>query len=71
MKILLAEDDIDFGNILAQYITMNGYEIFLARDGKEALENVEQEKPDLCIFDVMMPEIDGFTLCGKGKEEIT
>jgi DNA-binding response OmpR family regulator len=68
MKVLLAEDDRDFGNILSQYVTINGFDVTLARDGKEAWELFNQEKPDICVLDVMMPEMDGFTLGEKIKE---
>ena len=60
MKVLLAEDDRDFGNILAQYVTINGFDVNLARDGKEAWESFKNDKPDICVLDVMMPEMDGF-----------
>lgn len=68
MKVLLAEDDRDFGNILAQYVTINGFEVNLARDGNEAWESFRQDRPDICVLDVMMPEMDGFTLGEKIKE---
>jgi DNA-binding response OmpR family regulator len=68
MKVLLAEDDRDFGNILSQYITISGFEVALARDGKEAWELFNQDKPDICVLDVMMPEMDGFTLGEKIKQ---
>lgn len=68
MKVLIAEDDRDFGNILTQYVTISGFEVTLGRDGKEAWELFNQEKPDLCVLDVMMPEMDGFTLAQKIKE---
>jgi DNA-binding response OmpR family regulator len=68
MKVLLAEDDRDFGNILSQYISISGFDVTLARDGKEAWELFNKEKPDLCVLDVMMPEMDGFTLGEKIKE---
>ncbi|MDP4222636.1 MAG: response regulator transcription factor [Bacteroidota bacterium] len=68
MKVLLAEDDRDFGNILSQYINISGYEVTLARDGKEAWEVFSQSKPDICVLDVMMPEMDGFTLAEKIKD---
>jgi len=67
MKVLLAEDDRDFGNILSQYISISGFEVTLARDGKEAWELFNQDKPDMCVLDVMMPEMDGFTLGEKIK----
>lgn len=62
MKVLLAEDDVDFGNILSQYITISGFEVILARDGREALNQFKARKPDICVLDVMMPELDGFSL---------
>lgn len=69
MKVLLAEDDRDFGNILSQYISISGYEVSLGRDGKEAWELFNSERFDICVFDVMMPEMDGFTLAEKVKEK--
>lgn len=68
MKVLIAEDDRDFGNILTQYVTISGFEVDLARDGKEAWEKFNHEKPDICVLDVMMPEMDGFTLAEKIKQ---
>jgi DNA-binding response OmpR family regulator len=68
MKVLLAEDDRDFGNILSQYVSINGFDVTLARDGKEAWEQFQKDKPDICVLDVMMPEMDGFTLGEKIKE---
>jgi DNA-binding response OmpR family regulator len=69
MKVLLAEDDRDFGNILSQYITINGFDVALAHDGNEAWEMFSKDKPDICVLDVMMPEMDGFTLGEKIKDE--
>jgi len=69
MKILLAEDDRDFGNILLQYITLNGFEVILATDGLKALELYKESHPDLCILDVMMPEMDGFSVGEKIKQQ--
>lgn len=68
MKVLLAEDDRDFGNILSQYVSMSGYDVTLARDGREAWELFNKDKFDICVFDVMMPEMDGFSLAEKVKE---
>jgi DNA-binding response OmpR family regulator len=68
MKVLLAEDDRDFGNILTQYVTISGFEVTLGRDGKEAWELFNQNSFDICVLDIMMPEMDGFTLAGKIKE---
>lgn len=65
MKVLLAEDDRDFGNILSQYLTMSGFEVDLATDGQKAWDRFSANKPDICVLDVMMPEMDGFTLAEK------
>jgi len=68
MKVLIAEDDRDFGNILSQYVTISGFDVTLGRDGEEAWEQFIKDKPDICVLDVMMPEMDGFTLAEKIKE---
>lgn len=69
MKILLAEDDIDFGNILSQYVSLSGFEVTLARNGREAWDMFHASRPDMCVLDVMMPEMDGFTLAEKMRAE--
>ncbi|WP_422106736.1 response regulator transcription factor [Winogradskyella sp.] len=63
--ILLAEDDLDFGNILKQYLEISGFTITWAKDGKEALELFQKKHFNICVFDVMMPKMDGFTLAEK------
>ena len=63
--ILLAEDDLDFGNILKQYLEISGFVITWAKDGKEALDLFKNEIFSICVFDVMMPKMDGFTLAEK------
>ena len=68
MKVLIAEDDRDFGSILTQYVSISGFNVRHAQDGKEAWEMFLQDKPDICVLDVMMPEMDGFTLAEKIKE---
>jgi len=68
MKVLIAEDDIDFGNILSQYVSISGFVVTLTRNGKEAWESFSTDKPDICVLDVMMPEMDGFTLAEKIKQ---
>jgi len=65
-KILLAEDDPNLGEILKDYLELKGkFEVKLCQDGEEALRAFGRESFDLCIFDVMMPKKDGFSL---GKE---
>jgi two-component system OmpR family response regulator len=64
-KILIVEDDPNFGSILRDYLTLNDFDVTLAKNGIEGLEKFKKEDFDLCILDVMMPYKDGFTL---GKE---
>ena len=64
-KILLAEDDADFANVLQQYLALYDYEVTWAENGKIALEFFQNQKFDICVFDVMMPLIDGFSLAEK------
>jgi len=61
-KILLVEDDLNFGNILRSYLELNDFNVELRIDGKQAWSTFMREKFDVCIFDVMMPEMDGFSL---------
>ena len=61
-KILLVEDDKNFGLILRDYLTLHSYETTLAKNGIEGLEKFRKYNYDLCILDVMMPFKDGFSL---------
>ncbi len=63
--ILLAEDDFDYASILKQYLELSGFAVTWAKDGDEALALLPQVNPDICVFDVMMPKMDGFTLAEK------
>lgn len=63
--ILLAEDDFDYASILRQYLEISGFRVTWAKDGAEALATFPDAKPDICVFDVMMPKMDGFTLAEK------
>jgi DNA-binding response OmpR family regulator len=68
-NILLAEDDIDLGTVMQQYLIMNGFGVSLARDGAEAFRQFRSVKFDICLLDVMMPVMDGFTLGRKIRME--
>ncbi len=61
-KILLVEDDPNFGTVLKDYLAMNDYDVTLAKDGLDGLITFKNEDFDICILDVMMPKKDGFTL---------
>ncbi len=66
--ILLAEDDDNLGLLLQTYLKSKGFEVDLVRDGKTAFERFNERKYDFCLFDVMMPVMDGFTLAKEIRE---
>ena len=61
-KILIVEDDPNFGSILKDYLRLHSYDVTLAKNGIEGLEKFKKISYDLCILDVMMPFKDGFSL---------
>ncbi len=65
-KILLCEDDTNLGMVLKNYLELNDYDVTLERDGRLGLAAFQREKFDICLLDVMMPNMDGF----KVAEEI-
>ena len=68
-RILLVEDDPNFGSILKEYLMINGYVVTLAKNGIEGFEKFKKEDFDLCLLDVMMPYKDGFTLAKEIREK--
>ncbi|MCX6279649.1 MAG: response regulator, partial [Bacteroidetes bacterium] len=67
-KILLVEDDPNFGSIMKSYLELNDFKVVLKPDGRQGLAAFMSEPFNICILDVMMPEMDGFTLAEKIKE---
>ena len=61
-KIFLVEDDLSFGSVLKSYLEINDYEVDLVDDGKLAVDVFRRGVYDLCILDVMLPHVDGFTI---------
>ncbi len=61
-SILLAEDNESLGYVLSEYLMMNDYNVSLARDGLQAIRLFKKEKFDICILDIMMPNLDGFSV---------
>jgi len=68
-KILLVEDDPNFGSILKDYLQMNDFDVTLAKNGMEGFEKFKKDTYDLCILDVMMPYKDGFTLAREIRDK--
>jgi len=68
-KILLVEDDPNFGIVLKDYLAMNDFDVVLAKNGMEGFEKFKKDNYDICILDVMMPYKDGFTLAKEIREK--
>lgn len=62
LKILLAEDDLNLGVLLVDYLETEGFEVKLCKDGELALNAFQNNSYDLCLLDVMLPKMDGFSL---------
>ncbi len=67
-KVLLCEDDTNLGMVFKNYLELNDYEVTLERDGKLGLAAFQREKYDICLLDVMMPNMDGFTLAEEIRD---
>jgi two-component system OmpR family response regulator len=67
-KILLCEDDTNLGSVLKNYLELNDYDVTLERDGRLGLAAFQREKFDICLLDVMMPNMDGFTLAEEVRD---
>ena len=67
-RILLVEDDQSFGAVLKDYLSINNFEVTLAADGELGLKAFTDGEFDICIFDVMMPKKDGFSLAEDVKK---
>ncbi|MEG0073068.1 MAG: response regulator YycF [Clostridia bacterium] len=68
-KILIVDDEKPIVEILKFNLEKEGYEIIEAYDGEEAMELAKTKSPDLMILDVMLPKIDGFTVCKKLRQD--
>ncbi len=66
--ILTADDDPQLLKLVSRNLQLEDYEVLTASDGQQALEQIEQHAPDLALLDVMMPKMDGFTVCQRVRE---
>ena len=66
--ILVVDDDPSIRQFLQANLEARGYKVFAAADGEEAVRMAEKEKPDMLILDIVMPGMDGFTVCRKIRE---
>jgi two-component system, OmpR family, alkaline phosphatase synthesis response regulator PhoP len=68
-KILIADDDTKFLDILKDMLVPNGFDVILVKDGTEAIKKAYDEKPGLILMDIMMPSVDGYTACNILKSD--
>lgn len=67
-KVLIVEDEKSISDIIKFNLEKEGFEVCVAYDGEEALLNAKVEEPELILLDVMLPKVDGFTVCKKIRE---
>jgi DNA-binding response OmpR family regulator len=68
-KVLLIEDEWQLGQIVKDSLEMRGFEMLYAADGKEGLRLYEEHKPDVVVLDIMMPNMDGFTVTTEIRKQ--
>jgi DNA-binding response OmpR family regulator len=68
VTILTADDDPQLLRLIARNLELEDYQVLTATDGQQALELIEARSPDLVLLDVMMPKMDGFTVCQRVRE---
>ncbi len=64
-RILLLEDDANLGTLIEEHLSLQGYRVVLCADGEEGLKRFSEDQFDLCLVDVMMPKLDGFSFAEK------
>lgn len=67
-KVLIADDEAEIRNLLKLYLENDGYTVFEAENGIEATRLLKEKKPDICLLDIMMPEMDGYQVLRKLRE---
>lgn len=67
-KILLVDDEVDILEFISYNLEREGYKVYTAQNGKEAIKVAEKKQPDLIILDVMMPEMDGIAACEEMRK---
>jgi two-component system alkaline phosphatase synthesis response regulator PhoP len=68
-KILLVDDEVDILEFISYNLEKEGYKVYTAQNGKDAIKIAEKKEPDLIILDVMMPEMDGIVTCEELRKK--
>src|SRR4051794_22162064 len=67
--VLVVDDDVDLARFIEINLRLEGFDVVVARDGLEALAELERSRPDLVVLDVMLPRIDGVELCRQLRND--
>ncbi len=70
-KVLIVDDEPNILMSLEFLLKKSGYQVYIARDGSEALDIVNKEVPEMILLDIMMPDVDGYEVCQKIKKDLT
>ena len=70
-KVLLVEDDVKLAELTAKFLRHNDFEVVTLHHGVNAINAIEVEKPDLLILDIMLPGLDGYSICKAVRQEFT
>ncbi|KHE66737.1 response regulator, partial [Halobacillus sp. BBL2006] len=68
-KILIVEDEKELGELVRDYLQVEGYEVILTFDGEQGLTHFHKEKPMMAVLDIMLPNIDGIEVCRRIRKE--
>ena len=68
IKVFLVEDDLNFGAILKSYLELNDYDVNWVDDGMQAIDTFNRGRFDICILDVMLPNVDGFSIARQIRQ---
>ncbi len=71
INLLLVEDEPTLSSLLKEFLEIEGYKVYTALNGEDGFKLFKSSPPDICIFDVMMPRLDGFSLLEKVRQENT
>jgi PleD family two-component response regulator len=69
-RILVVEDDVDVSNMLRSYFDSQGYEVLVVARGQDALDTCRRKLPDVIILDIMLPDIDGYEVCRRLRDNL-
>ncbi|SFD00113.1 two-component system, OmpR family, response regulator RstA [Pseudoalteromonas denitrificans DSM 6059] len=70
-KILLIDDDVELTSLIKQFLSMNGYQVEVEHNGEDAVKSILKYQPDLIVLDLMLPGVDGLTICRQARDDFS